>query len=295
MKKEGRIANIIFNLFFILISITVLYPVLLVIGISVSSEVSILENGYRVIPKTFSFESYRFIISGGDSILNAYGITLFTSIVGTALSVLIVSFYAYPLSRKDFKHKTFFTFFIFFTMLFSGGMVPWYIVCTNVLKLQNTIWALILPYLMNCWHVIIMRTFFQTTIPDALIEAAKLDGAGEYKIFFRIVWPLSLPGLATVGLFTILIYWNDWWLPLMLVTKTNLSTLQFLLQKMIINIQLLADNAKYMSGATTDLAKLPLEGARMALCVIAIGPIILAYPFFQKYFIKGLTIGSVKG
>ena len=290
-----RPSNIILNIIFIILSLICVFPLLLVIGISFTDESGIIENGYRLIPEHISLDAYRYIGQAKDTILNAYGITIFVTVAGTLISVAVIALYAYAISRKDFKYRKFFTFFIFFTMLFGGGLVAWYMVCTTILHLKNTIWALILPYVMNAWYVIVLKSFFESSIPGEMIEAAKIDGAGEFKIFFHLVLPLSLPGLATIGLFATLGYWNDWWLPLMFTTKPELKNLQFLLQSMISNIQKLNENTGNASFNVGQVANVPVEGARMALCIIATGPIIIVYPFFQKYFIQGLTVGSIKG
>lgn len=292
-NNVSRTANALLHIIFSTMAFACLYPVLLVVGVSFSSNKSIVEQGFRMIPKEFSLDSYIFIFTNSQRIINAYGITILVTIIGTILSVLTVSLYAYPLSRNDFKYRKFFTFFIFFTMLFSGGMVPWYMVCVTI-GLKDNLWALILPYLMSTWNTIIMRTFFQTTIPASLIESAKIDGAGEFRIFFKMVLPLSLPGLATIGLFVTLQYWNDWWLPMMLTEKPQWSNLQYLLQSMIKNIQLMID-ARNQGATGMPQMEVPTESARMALCLIALGPIVIVYPFFQKYFVTGLTIGAIKG
>ena len=207
--------------------------------------------------------------------------------------MLIVALYAYPISRNDFKYRNAFAFFSFFTMLFSGGMVSWYMVCTSILHLGNTVWALILPGIMNSWYVVILRTFFATSIPPSVIESAKIDGANEYTIF-KLVMPLALPGLATIALFFTLKFWNDWYNALMFITDERLRNLQFLLQSMLSKIQLLAesDGNSYMTETITEI---PSDSVRMALCMIAAGPILIVYPFFQRYFIQGLTVGAVKG
>lgn len=287
-------SNIILNIVFILIAFVCVFPVLLTIGISVADESSIIAHGYQLIPEKFSFSSYEYIWQAKDTVLRAYGVTIFVTVVGTVMSTLVLAFYAYAISRKDFKYRKAFTFYMFFTMLFSGGVVAWYMVITTILHLKNTIWVMILPHVMNAWNIIVLRSFFTSAIPDEMIEAAKLDGAGEFKIFFSLVMPLSLPGLATIALFQTLGYWNDWTLPLYFITKPELWNLQFLLQNMIANIQKLTENAGGMYSVAQG-ADVPVEGARMALCLIAAGPIIIVYPFFQKYFIQGLTVGSIKG
>ena len=289
-----RPSNIILNIFFILLSFVCVFPLLLTIGISVADESAIVEHGYQLIPAKFSADSYEYIWQAKATIFRAYGVTIFVTVIGTILSTIVLAFYAYAISRKDFKYRKAFTFYIFFTMLFSGGVVAWYMVITTILHLKNTIWVLIFPYVMNAWNIIVLRSFFTSSIPDEMIEAAKLDGAGEFKIFFSLVMPLSLPGLATIALFQTLTYWNDWNLSLYFITKQELYSLQFLLQNMIANIQKLTENmgGMYNVGQGADV---PVEGARMALCLVAAGPIIIVYPFFQKYFIQGLTVGSIKG
>ena len=291
--KKINLWNILLDIIFLLIAVMCIYPVLLVIGVSFTDETALADFGFKVIPKVWSLDSYRYIVSAGGTIMRAYGITAFVTIVGALTSTFVVALYAYPLSRKDFAYRKIFMFMAFFTMLFSGGVVSWYMICTNMLHLKNTVWALILPNVMNAWHVIVMRSFFSMSIPSAIIESAKIDGAGEWKIFFRLVLPLAVPGLATIGLFATLTYWNDWTLPLYFITEPKMYNLQFLLQSMISNIQMLTENSALM-GSTNLLANVPKEGARMALCIIATGPILIVYPFFQKYFIQGLTVGAVK-
>jgi len=286
-------ANILCHALFILICITCLYPILLTIGISFSDERSLFDYGYAMIPKVISLEAYSFILNSGGGIGRAYINTIFVTVCGTVLSILLLSLYAYPLSRKEFSGKKFFTFFAFFTMLFSGGLVPWYIVCTQILHIHNTYFALILPMVFSAWNMLILRTFFSSAIPTAVIESAKIDGAGEYRSFFKIVLPLSKAGLATIGLFSTLAYWNDWYHSMMLITNDNLNSLQFYLQRIFLNIQVLKSGLLESSAAAA--MDLPSEAARMAMCVLVMGPIVFVYPFFQKYFISGLTIGAVKG
>lgn len=293
MKKKIDVVDVIVYIIFILLAIACIYPLLVVLGVSLTDESTISEYGFRVLPKTWSIDSYRYIIASKGTILRAYGVTIFVTVVGTLLSTFVVALYAYPLSRRDFKYRKLFTFIAFFTMLFSGGTVAGYMVTTGVLHLKNSIWVLILPYVMSAWHVIVMRSFYSMSIPNAIIEAAKIDGANEYQIYFKLIMPLSLPGLATIALFATLTYWNDWWLPLLYITEPSKYNLQYLLQSMISNIQNLTENSAMM-GSTNLLANVPKEGARMALCIIATGPILIVYPFFQKYFIQGLTVGSVK-
>ncbi len=286
-------ASVIVHIVFIIATAACILPVFLVLGISVSDEQSILQSGYKIIPDMISFEAYKYIFKVKDMVFTAYGLTILITVSGTFISTLITAMYAYSISRSEFAYRKFFTYFLFFTMIFNGGMVPWYIVCVKFLHINNSILGLLLPYLINGFYVIIMRTFFKTNIPDSIIESARIDGSGELKTFFKIVLPLSLPGIATVALFTALVYWNDWWLPLMLITNSKLYNLQFLLYKLMTNIETLSRLSSNIAGV--QYTKVPSQAARMAMCIVSIGPIILAYPFCQKYFVKGLTVGAVKG
>lgn len=270
-----------------------LYPVLLLIGISFSSEKDIVQYGFSVIPRTFTLYAYEFILKSSKMLIQAYGVTIFVTVTGTVLCMLLTTLYAYPLSRKEFKFRKPFTLFIFFTMLLNGGLVPWYFVCVRVLHINDKIWALILPYLMNGFYVVVMRTFFKTNIPDEIIESARIDGSGEFYTFFRIVIPLAVPGIATIGLFAALQYWNDYFLPLMLINNQKLDNLQFMMYKVLMTLEMIQNTP--VSYVSDIYQRLPGETARMALAILSMGPIVLAYPFFQKYFIRGLTIGAIKG
>lgn len=289
-------SNIMLNFGFIILSIICIAPFFLILGVSFTAEASIMEFGYNFIPKTFDLSSYEFLLKDADYILKSYGITIFVTVVGTILSVSVIALFAYPLSRKDFKYRKQFSFFVFFTMIFNGGLIPWYIVYSVVLGLKDNIFVYIVPYLMNAWYVILMRTFFNSSVPESVLESAKLDGAGELRIFFSIVLKLSLPGLATVALFSSINYWNDWWLALIFITDQKLFNLQYSMYTALTSAQYMAENASKMgANASAVFGKTPVETARMAMCIIAIGPILFIYPYFQKYFIKGLTVGAVKG
>ncbi|MFC0332768.1 carbohydrate ABC transporter permease [Paenibacillus sepulcri] len=285
------------NLFFVIYSFLCIIPLLLIISVSFSNEQSVVREGYKFIPEQFDMSAYKFLMRDIHQIVHSYGITISVTVIGTILSMLIIALYAYPISRTNFPHAKFFTFFVFFTMLFSGGLVPWYLVYVQMLDLKDTLWSLIMPLIVSAFFVLIVRTFFQTTIPAAVLESAKIDGAGEMRIFIQIVMPLSLPVLATVALFQTLNYWNDWFLSLVFITNNENISVQYLLYKMMANIQYLASNPT----AAAEIAKaggmmnFPSETVRMAMAIIGVGPIVLAYPFFQKYFIKGLTVGAVKG
>ncbi|MGN0180656.1 MAG: carbohydrate ABC transporter permease [Monoglobaceae bacterium] len=291
MKSNSKLLNIVLNIIFILFLLCCILPVILVVIVSFTDQSVIDTLGYTFFPSKWSIDAYKYVFTQSTSVLSAYKMTIVSTVVGTFISVAAIALYAYPLSRADFKFKKFFTFYVFFTMLFGGGLVAWYVVVTKYLHLKNTFLALVLPNAMNAWYVIIMRTFFQTSIPPALIEASKIDGAGEFRIFLKIVLPLAVPAVATIALFQTLVYWNDWWNPMLLVNKQELYTLQLLLQIMLQNIQKLSEGSAELRESTN----IPTDTVRMALCVVAMGPILIVYPFFQKYFIQGLTIGSVKG
>lgn len=293
--KISNTTNIVFNIVLALLAFACLYPLLLVFSVSITDEKSISMFGYHLIPREVSLNAYKFVFKSYASIFRAYGVTLFVTIAGSLLSICIIAMYAYPLSRSSFKHKNVFSFIVYFTMLFNGGLVPWYIVYVKLLHLKNTFGVLIIPALMGAMPVLIMRTFFRTSIPEALLDSAKIDGAGEFYTFLRIVLPLSKPVIATILLFNTLHYWNDWYLPLVFITDEKKFTLQYLLYKVEKNLEFLVNANNISSDAAAMLANVPSETSRMAIAVIAIGPIVFAYPFFQKYFVQGLTIGAVKG
>jgi putative aldouronate transport system permease protein len=261
-----------------------------------TDEKSISSRGYSFIPSALTLTAYRALFANTQSIGRVYLISIFVTVVGTITGVLIMAMYAYPISRSNFRYKKQFTFYIFFTMLFGGGLVPWYIVCSQVLHLKNTIWGLIVPSLFSAFYVIVIKTVFKSTIHASIIESAKLDGASEMKIFSKIVMPLSLPVLASIGLFMSIGYWNDWWLSTILQSNDKWINLQYAMYRVLLNATYLSQLGGVGAGLSqAELSRMPTETVRMAMCVFAMGPIVLAYPFFQKYFVKGLTIGSIKG
>ncbi|HEY5586846.1 MAG TPA: carbohydrate ABC transporter permease [Ruminiclostridium sp.] len=292
---ESKKTNWLIHALFIFCSATAILPVLLVAAVSFSSESSINKYGYSFIPHEFSLFAYNYIFNDPHIIIRAYSVTIFVTIVGTLACLIITSALAYPLSRKTLPYRNFLTFFVVLTILFNGGLVPWYILFKTYLHFSDNIGALIVPGLMlNGFSVLIMRTFFINTIPPELIEAADMDGAGELRIFVQIVIPLSKPVYATIGLFATLAYWNDWYNSMLFQINPDNFSMQYVLQRILLNIQYLSQNTR-STNASSSLAALPAETSRMAMALIAAGPIILVYPFFQKYFIKGLTIGAVKG
>lgn len=292
MKRKGTPWFI--HAVFIFCSAAAILPLLLIIAISFSSENSIIKYGYSFIPHEFTANAYSYLFSDPHLMLRAYANTIIATVVGTLSCLVITSALAYPLSRKGLPYRKLFTFFVVITILFNGGLVPWYIEMKSYLHFSDNIWALIVPGLMlNGFNVLIMRTFFANTIPPELLEAAYMDGSGEFRIFIQIVIPLSKPVYATIGLFATLAYWNDWYNSMLYQIKPDNFSMQYLLQKVLNSLQYLSQNRS--SNATSALATLPQETSRMAMAIIAVGPIVFAYPFFQKYFVKGLTIGAVKG
>jgi ABC-type sugar transport system, permease component len=282
------------NLFFILASAACIFPFLLLFIASFSSEQSILTKGYSLFPSEWSLEAYRYLWRNVDAIGRSYGITVLITAVGTTVGLFISALLAYPLSRTDMPLKNTLSFIVFFTMLFNGGLVPTYLIYTEVFHIKNTLWALIVPGLLtNGFFILLIRTFFRNSIPKEVIESAYIDGAAEFKIFFRIVMPLSLPILATIGLMLGIAYWNDWFNGLIYITDSKLYSLQNLLNRMLQNIQFLQQTN--LGGRAEGATSLPTNAVRMAMAVIGIVPILLIYPFFQKFFVKGLTIGAVKG
>ena len=285
------ITNIIANIILAVSAIACIFPFIFVIIISLTSEQSLLEHGYSIFPKEWSLDAYKYLLQSGGALAQSYMVTIVVTILGTIINVSMVSSYAYAISRKGFKYRRQFTFLVFFTMLFGGGMVPSYIVMTQVLGLKNTIWALILPLAFNSFNIIVMRTFFQKSVPDSIIESARIDGASEFRIFTKIVIPLAIPGIATIALFSTLAYWNDWFNAMLYIDYQNLVPLQHMLMKIEKNMEFIRQNAM-LSGEV--MSALPQESVRMAMVVVSTLPIACTYPFFQKYFISGLTIGEVK-
>ena len=287
--------NVLFNFILTILSLLSLIPFIFVIIISLTDEEFLAMNGYRFIPEKWSLHAYQYIIDAGESIIRSYGVTILVTVVGTLLGLFLIGTYSYALSRRTYAFRSFFTKVITVPMLFSGGMIANYLIVTKVLMLKNSVWALILPLAMNSFNIIVMRTFFKTSIPDSVVESAKIDGASEWRLFFKIVIPMALPGLATIGLFLTLGYWNDWFNAMMYIDNQDWIPLQYLLIKIESSIDFLANN-KAMMGVEgiQAAANMPKETIKMAIVVISTLPIIFAYPFFQRYFVNGLTIGAVK-
>lgn len=284
-------ANAALHVIFILLSICCIYPLLLVFAVSFTDETTLTNVGYTILPSKLSLSAYVYIMKNITSIVRAYGVSIFVTVVGSIIGLFTMGMYAYPLSRDDFKYRGVFNVIVVVTMMFSGGLVPTYMVYVNVLHLKDNLGALILMYLFSAFYVMIIRTFYKTNVSKSLIEAAQIDGAHEFKIFFQIVMPLAKPALATIMMFSMLVYWNDWYAPLLFIQSEKLYNLQYLMY----NVQSkIANLSKMTQGGAASIKDIPSETARMALAIVAIGPIILAYPFFQRYFEKGITLGGVK-
>lgn len=296
-KKNGiTLPRVAINLFFIIGSLMFIIPFVLIISASFTKESALVSEGYKLFPTEFSLEAYKYVFRSPQQLLDSYKITIIYSFVATFLGVIVMSMLAYPLSRPNYKYKKIVTFFILFTMLFSGGLVPSYIWMTKYLHMGDTIWVYILPFLVNAFHVIVIRTFFQG-LPSALMESAKIDGASELQTFFKIVLPLSKPVIATISLLTLLARWNDWNTALIYIKSTNLYSLQYLLQKILREVEFVKNMAESspVAGVDFNSANLPSVTIRFAMCMVAAGPMLIVFPFFQKYFAKGLTVGAVKG
>lgn len=303
MKKKKRDVNAvsapveaIFHVIMILFCLACIVPFIFVVIISFSSQESIRAIGFSFFPQSWSLEAYSYIWKLGDQLWRSYFNSFFVTIVGTILTLLVTILYSYALYRKDFKYRKFFTFFCFFTMIFGGGLAPTYVVCKTVLGLSDSYAAMIVPMLLNPFNLIIMRTFFQSSIPEELIDAAAIDGSGEYNTLFKIIVPITKPGIATVGLLSALAYWNEWFIPMLYVRDSKYVPLQYMLQQMQSKVDFLVKNSAMIGAeAANIMSSLPKDSLRMALVVLIVIPIACAYPFFQRYIISGLTIGSVKG
>ena len=279
----------------LIVSLMCIVPLLLVVASSFTSERALEQNGYSLFPSELSLDAYIYLLTSKDKLLRAYEVSFFVTIIGTLSSVMITMLFAYPLSNRELLGRNFFSFFVFFTMLFNGGLIPTYLMYTQTFHIKDTIWALIVPsLLMNGFSVLMVRTYLSTNIPQEILDAARIDGASDMRTFCAIVLPLSKPILATVAFMTGLAYWNDWMNGLYyLVKRTDLFTIQNLLNRILSSAEFLRNNDS--NALITAGLKIPSVGSRMAISVIGMLPILIAYPFFQRGFVKGITIGGVKG
>ena len=295
-NRISKPTNYIFSFIFMILAFVCVIPLVFVTIISLSSDASIQQIGYSFAPQEWSSYAYRYLWNSSDTIGRAFVVSVFITVAGTVFGLLMNASMGFVLSRQAFKLKKLYTTLIFIPMLFSGGLVPSYMINTQLLGLQNSYLALILPMAVSTFYIIILRTFFTSSVPDSIIESAKIDGANQYYVFFRIVLPISLPALATIGLFLSFSYWNDWFMALLYIRSDHMHMypLQYVLISIERNIDFLMRNAEFFSATMTG-DRIPAESARMALVVVIVLPIACAYPFFQRYFISGLTIGAVKG
>lgn len=291
--KRNSLLIIVMNATMIVLSLLFIAPLLYIMSVSLSDERAFATYGFTIIPRMFSTLAYRYVFANSSIIWSAYGVSVAVTVLGTAFSLLVTAALGYAITRKDFALSTILTRFILIPLLFNGGLVATYMVITRILHIQNTLLVLILPYVVLPWHVFLIRGFMKD-LPPAIFESAYIDGAGEVLVFMKLVLPLSKAALATVGLFTAFIYWNDWWLAMLYIENRRLIPIQYMLYTLMNNISFMTQNVG-SSGAIIDTSQLPNESARMATCVLATVPMMLVFPFFQKYFVKGLVIGSVKG
>lgn len=286
--------NIVFNIIFLILALMCIFPLIFVFSISITSEEALRSGTYQIIPEQLSNAAYLFLWNERGTIIRAFFMSVAVSILGTIIAVFLNTSMGYVLSRRTFRLHKVYTWIVFIPMVFNGGMLASYIVVNNILNLRNTIWALILPLACSSFSVIICRTFFRVTVPDALIEAAKIDGAGQFRIWAQVVLPISKPVMATIGMFSAFGYWNDWFQASLYIQDKKLQTLQSLLNNIQQNIEYIANNPYGGLSLQQYKSAMPTESVRMAIAVVIILPIACTYPFFQRYFISGLTIGSVK-
>lgn len=290
VSLSSRLVKVFIYLIFIIISLSAIIPFILAAIVSFTDEKAVILQGYRFFPSKWSLNAYKLIFEGGW-VFDAYKVTLFVTIVGTVLCIVVSSMLGYAISLKKVKYRNSIAMFLFIPMVFNAGLLPWYVWVTRVLHLRNNLFGLILPIMINPFWIFLMRNYFKS-IPESLSEAAEIDGAGPIYRFFKIIFPLSKPILATITLFAVLMYWNDFTMALWLISKQELYPLQFVLYRIQAEIQMAADNPQL---AALDTGIIPTETARMATFIVVLGPIVLVYPFVQKYFVKGIMIGAVKG
>ncbi|WP_059044542.1 carbohydrate ABC transporter permease [Paenibacillus rubinfantis] len=294
MKKTIKPSQIGLHLLFTVLSLIVILPFLLVVAVSLTDEKAITQYGYQFFPKSVSLDAYRYMLDAPDILLRAYGVTITVTVIGALAGLLLTAMTAYVISRPDYRYNRITTFYVFFTMLFSGGLVPSYILMTQYLHLKDSLLALILPVLLSPFNIMVMKGFM-SKIPIEIIESAKIDGAREFRIFFRIILPLSTPALATLGLLISFTYWNEWFNGMLYIDDPNKVPLQLLLVRTLKSIDFLTSNSEFTQQLGIDLASFPNNSARMAIAVLAGGPMLVIFPFFQRFFVKGLTVGSLKG
>ncbi|GBF71898.1 carbohydrate ABC transporter permease [Paenibacillus sp. 598K] len=289
-----RLTSLGINLFFIVVTLAIVLPMALIVMVSLSSERSIIEHGYQFWPQQWSLEAYRYIFDAPGILLRAYGVTILVCVAGTFGGLMITSSIAYVISRRDYRYAGATTFYVFFTMLFSGGLVPFYILMTQYLHLKDSLLALIIPGLLSPFYVMVMKGFLMK-IPHEIVESARIDGASEWRTYVSIILPLAKPALATIGLFISFGYWNEWFNAMLFIDNNRLVPLQLLLVRILNTIDFLAVNQEFVGSLGIDMTAFPSLSIRMAMAIVVAGPIMFVFPFFQRYFVKGLTVGALKG
>ncbi|MBP3360843.1 MAG: carbohydrate ABC transporter permease [Clostridia bacterium] len=290
MKREGLAIRAISNMALIFLAVCCIVPFLSVISSSLTEESYLTRYGYNLLPKKFDFSAYKLLFTNGNTLRNAYMVTAFVTAAGTVGSIVVSAQFAYTLSRREFMLSKFLSLYLFITMLFSGGMVPWYILITRYLHLKDSLFALIIPCLVSSWNIFLLKSHFKA-VPEEVIEAARIDGANEFYIFYGIVFPIAKGGIATVAIFIMLTFWNDWYNNMLFITSPEKYSLQYMLQSLLLKVETL-QIAQSSLGA--DVGEIPKNSIRMATCVAAAGPMVFVFSFFQKYFVKGITVGSIK-
>lgn len=295
-KRKTKAGQYILGALLGLYTLFCLLPIILVFVVAVSDEKTIVTKGFTYFPKKLSLKGVEYVFNYGKQLAVSYGVTIFVTVMGAFLGLLVMSLFAYAISRRDFRLRKFLSIFLMIPMLFSGGQLASYIIYTSTYHMKNSIWLLILPLTVSTMNVIILRTYIQTSIPDELMESARIDGAGEFRTFFQIVLPLMKPALASVGFMIATMYWNDWQNALLYIESSSKVPLQLLLVRIQKTIEFLLNNKSISGTALAAIQKgVPQYSCTMATVITVIGPIMIIYPFFQKYFVKGLTVGSVKG
>lgn len=295
-KKKTKAGQYILGIILGIYTLFCLLPIILVFVVAFSDEKNIVSNGFSYFPKKLSLEGFKYVVKYGKQLVISYGVTIFITVMGALLGLLVMSIFAYALSRRDFRLRRFLSIYLMIPMLFSGGQLASYIIFTSMYHMKNSIWLLILPLTISTMNTIILRTYIQMSIPDELMESARIDGAGEFRTFFQIVLPLMKPALASVGFIIATTYWNDWQNALLYIESANKVPLQLLLVRIQRTMEFLLNNRSISGSALAAIQKgVPQYSCTMATVITVIGPIMVMYPFFQKHFIKGLTVGSVKG
>ena len=294
-NTDEKVFCIVAHVLLALLGLICIGAFLLVLGSSFQTEQEIQQYGYSILPRKFSTEAYIAVFNNSKTIVNAYIVTIVTTVIGTCIGVISSAGAGYVISRPNYRYRKILSFYIFFTMLFNGGLVPSYILITQWLHLKNTIWAQILPLITNAWYILLMKGFFRG-LPDSITEAARIDGASELGVFTAIILPISKPVLATIALFYALGYWNDWYQSLLYIDDPSLYKLQYLLMQILRKVQFMnSEMGQATANISSGAMQMPTLNLRMAMCVLAVGPMLVVFPFFQKYFVRGITVGAIKG